>query len=216
MTQLPEVDLLLPGKWWRLPLGDADRLRDSARSLAVRTVGRQDDRAQLRAELAASVLKAAKEAERANASDFYLALEVVPGVPIPISLSLSWPDLPARLSREAGADVEAQSLAASLRSAQPTAEVDTWGAGDLGVVRVTETSAHALAVSVGADGAEKLSVSYWVMTADFATPLVLSFTTSLVSMADSILELCDAIVSTVSWSQSDVSENAENADPAGK
>lgn len=206
----PSVDFMLPGRWWHIALGETEDVAAQVRAMTRSVVGSQDDRARLRRELAQEVSRAASAAAQAHATDFYFAVEVIPGVPIPAFLAIYWPQLPAGLSLLLGPAAASSALAASLRTAQPDAEVVDLGGDEVGVVRSVTTIATSLEAALEAhDGTEArgpgdgrdVVVSYWALRSDAPRPLLLSFTSPLASMKGELVELFDAIVGTVTWTE---------------
>lgn len=195
----PSTEFLLPGRWWHIVLGDPADTARQIRAMARSAVGRQDDRAQLRRDIRVTVERAALVAEDAEATDFYFALEIVPGVPIPACLAVYWPDIPYGLSLAAGPRAAADSLASSLRTAQPATRVVSLGDDDIALVRSVRTMVGPAFAATGVEGAQELVTSYWVIRQDAPRPLLLSFTTALVSLRDEMVDLFDAIVSTLEW-----------------
>jgi len=188
----------LPGRWWKVPLSSRDAMIRSAAALAEHVLGRADQLAQLRAEMKASVVKAADAAADSNARDFYFATEVVPGVPVPLLLAVYAPTLPPRLSTDASGQAAADALGAALRTGDSEATISTWAQGDTGVVRD-------LRVVQGSPEEEvstaRLRIDYWLVRRDSADTLVMSFTAPMYweQVGESLLALTDAVVSTVSW-----------------
>lgn len=207
----PAVDFMLPGRWWRFPLGTEQEMRRSARAMAVQALGRADHLAQLRSELCAQVVQAARSAKAARGTEFYFGLEIAPGMPLPMSLTVYWPDVPVPPSRHAGHRLAAESLAASL-AGMGRGEVSVLDSEDFGVVRVVGGQPPTGSPAEG-DGAElerlrasRLDVAYWILNPASPRTLLLSFSTSLGDFQDAVLELGDAIVATVMWGE-DVDEN---------
>lgn len=195
----PVTDFVLPGRWWHIALGDADDVARQARNMCRSAVGRRDDRAQLRHDLQTAVERAAVAARDAEATDFYFALEIVPGVPLPASLAVYWPPVPFGLSFDAGPSAAAAALGANLRATQPGATVEVSGGDELALVRTIRTMVGSTFAATGVEGAEELTVSYWVIRPDAPRPLLLSFTTALASLQEDMVALFDAIMSTVQW-----------------
>lgn len=191
----PIIDFMLPGRWWRLPLSSPTELRRAARALAIETVGRADDLTRLRAELVSGLSTSAETARRAGASDFYVGRELAPGVPLPMSLAVYWPDVPDLPSRHAGSRAAAEGLATALAHADSGA-VDVVEHADFGVVRSIRT-AELLDDQGGA--ATRLDVSYWVTTSHSDRTLLLAFSTALLEHREAVVEVGDAIVGTLDW-----------------
>jgi len=70
------IKLTLPRTWFDIPLGESAQTAAAIRELVQRSIGRADERAQLRADVRARTTEAVAEAERANAIGFWVAIEV--------------------------------------------------------------------------------------------------------------------------------------------
>jgi hypothetical protein len=204
-AHVPTVDLVLPGRWWRVDLSSEEAARRSSRALARHAVGTRDDAAALRADLSKTVLAAATEARRAAASDFYFALELVPDLSVPAALAVYWPEVPVQVAVEAGPAAAAATLAAHLRdrSAAPaggTRSVNTWGTAERQVIRVIDRVAPPPGGEPEGDtAADRLAVQYWITSRAHATPLLLQFSTPSWGLDDAIVCLFDAIVEILEW-----------------
>lgn len=93
--------LALPGRWFRVPLGDP-RAGERIRELAVELVGGRDDRAGSRIALRRRLEAALERAEAAGAEQLHLGLALEPDVPMPAVASV-YPGLPVP-SESADAD----------------------------------------------------------------------------------------------------------------
>lgn len=202
------VDFVLPGRWWHIALEEDAAVNRQVRSLVRSALGRGDDRAQLRNEMQQAVERAVATARRADASDFYFALEIVPEVPIPATLAVYWPPVPFGLSLDAGARSAAESLASSLTRKDPGCRTEVLGSSDVALLRTEKTIAGEMTSATGVAEARELVVSYWVIRQDADRPLLLSFTTALASLRDEMVELFDAIVSTLDWRVPEAGEEA--------
>jgi hypothetical protein len=201
----PRLGFVLPGDWWHVDLTSEQTAQADARALSRALGGRSDERAQVRHQLEGYVLQAGRKAREAKASDFYFALEMLPGVPIPASLAVYWPEVPFGLSIEAGAQVAAHSLASTIQRKDPVAEIETWGDAGDAVIRVAKKLAGPIARSAGIAADAELSVTYWLIRKGTSGPALLQFTTQLVDEAEHMITLFDAIVGTVAWTEPDPS-----------
>lgn len=200
----PSADFLLPGRWWHIDLDHPSGVSSQVRAMSRTVVGRQDDRAQLRHDIQVTVERAAVAARDARASDFYFAVEIVPGVPIPACLAVYWPDLPVVVEVGATLAATAEAVAEALRRSQPEAVIEDLGGEEIAVVRSVKTMVGPTFQATGVDGARELVASYWALRRGAPRPLLLSFTSALVSMRDEMIPLFDAIVGTVTWTEPDV------------
>lgn len=196
-----KVDFVLPGRWWHIAITTPEATGREIRTMVRSVVGRDDSRAQLRREMQASVQAAAATAAKLHGSDFYFALEIVPGVPIPASLAVCWPPIPAGLAITVSARAGADALAGHLQAVETSATIDILVLGSYDVVRVVKTRTGQLSAGTGIEGAGEVVASYWLLRQDARVPLLLSFSSALVSMKDEMIPLFDAIVSTVDWTE---------------
>jgi hypothetical protein len=195
------ADFALPGRWWRIPLDTEGSIEGSAQAMARELIGRGDEVAGLRRDLVRDVVAAATAARAGNGQDFYFALEITPGVGVPISLTVYWPELPTGPSREHAATAAA-SLAASLEKAEDPGEVAILELSPVaGVVRTTRAFAPSVPVAevTAADQLGRLDLSYWVLQPGATRTLLMAFSTSMVDLREPVTGLCDAVVATVTW-----------------
>lgn len=199
MVDLRAADLsfTLPGSWWHIPLEDEQGIAGRVRAMMTGIIGRDDQQAQLRHELKAKVVSAATAAREADASDFYFAREIVPGVPIPVSLGVYAPDIPVGLSSEASAIAAAESLSMSMQRVDDDLHLVPAGGPDTAVLRGHKILRGGELAVAEQEEAGQLIVSYWLIQKGSGRVPLLSFATPLHAMADEMLELFDAIVSTV-------------------
>lgn len=195
---MSQPDFALPGRWWKVPLETRQQLSRSASAMAEHALGRSDQLATARAELRQAVIQAADSAAQAGAVEFYFALEVVPGIPVPLFLGIYKPELPLRLSTSASAQAAADALAASLAASQEDSTVSSWTQGEIGVARE-------LRVLQPPPGNElptaQLRTDYWLSKHDCDDTFIMSFTAPLYweQVAEALLALSDAVVSTITW-----------------
>ncbi|SFC85168.1 hypothetical protein SAMN04487968_112118 [Nocardioides terrae] len=189
----------LPGEWWRIPLREgADVTTSSIRAFVQRSMGRDDARAQTRADLRAHLARAASEAVEGGGVEMYFALELAPGVPIPITLTTYRPQLPARLSFESGLAAAADSFASTLSNMSPTSVVTNWHDDGAAVIRDVRLR---YVTSETGEQIEDLRVDYWLMKAGSEEQFLMAFSTPLIweEELQPMSEMLDAIVRTVSW-----------------
>lgn len=196
----PNVDFLLPGSWWRIPLDSEQAVRTKAKRLAEEALGKADERATKRRELAQMLISAAQDAKAMGGQDFYFATEIVPGGRIPISLSVSWPQMPETLSMHAGPGAAAVAFAARTSRSWASANIEVLDS-ESGVVRSVE---QRVILDPHKDGEEvpglsKVTISYWFFGPMHDRALMMSFTSPLVDETESLVTLCDAIASSVTW-----------------
>lgn len=198
MTRDKGADFVLPGHWWRVRLDTDETIRKGAKELALRTFGKADDRARLRAEMTAEVIAAAETARRIDADDFYFALELAPGeVGVPLSLSTAWPMVTVTPSLASSPEVAAIGFAQRLRDSITADEIDAFEGDGYGVVRVITRTPPSGPPEAEEPG--RLGVTYWILKPGNPQAFLLSFNTPLLHLEEPALFLTDAIASSVTW-----------------
>ncbi|MEI2714932.1 MAG: hypothetical protein V9G04_16995 [Nocardioides sp.] len=196
MTAVQTPTFVLPGKWWRVDLRTPETVRQSIRSL-TKSAMPGDQFAQVRAEMLATTASAAEQAANAGAVAFHLALEIVPGLPIPLTLAVYLPEMPMRLSSLSSGLASAESLGEFLRA--DGSVVSAWAEGEhLGVARAMRVRSPATE-ELGAT--DVLHVDYWLVCEGSSATAVLSFSAPVLweVATEAMLSLMDAVVSTVTW-----------------
>jgi len=196
------VELVLPGRWWHVPLETAGTVESSVKAMAREIVGAQDDRAGLRAQIRERVSRAAEKATRAGGTDFYFAIEVVPGVPVPATLTVAW--VPSSSPALAAVDQEAaaQELMSTLGSQDAESVLEMWDDREHTVVRSVRRRVK-VAEEEGLDDQPQLAATYWLLRATSSSNMVLDFRTPMAEVADAAVTLFDAIVGSVSWPEAE-------------
>ncbi len=197
-------DFALPGDWWAVPVAHAEETERAVAALVRDTVGRRDEDATARAELRSRFLFAADRARAAGATQLHLCREVMPGVPLPATLTVYHPRLSLRRLGPTPAEA-LRAVLGTIREPEPEpvvgASADVAPDTDLefpcgpAVRRVREVAAPADSPEAGI---ATLEVDYYL-----ATPgdriLLLSFACGLPALAPQLTELFDLVVATVSW-----------------
>ncbi len=182
------VRFVLPGNWVTIPLSDK-KIRDRAIKNAARgMVGAGDDLPQKRAQLRESLTSAATEGQRLNATYQYYGLELVPGVLLPVGLSVAWPEV-----LEGSVDDRGAALLESFED-DDSSQFERLSLIDLTLLRHVSVT--------DADGMPGMRVDYWVMAPDDPRTLLLSFSAPARGLFEPYLELFDQIVSTLDWQRS--------------
>ena len=189
----------LPGTWGRVNLASEATMQTSIRKVVEHTVGRDDRLATLRAQLRSRFTEASVLARANNATDFHIALELAPGVPLPAWVTVLLPDFD-------GADFEALGLTDLKEALNFGLSTAT---GDVARSQTTVTKTHVHAVrqvfrtlqpaTEDAPELELLRVDYWLAAANPNRLALLSFATGYVQFETEMLELFDAVISTVRW-----------------
>src|SRR3954447_10907583 len=90
----PQFTLVTPATWWRIPLTDPDVRRKSVQALVKNQFASVDEQIQLR-RLALEEISATADAAAANLGlELYMSAEVFDGLPLGISLLVSWLPFP--------------------------------------------------------------------------------------------------------------------------
>ena len=208
LPELPELRLRLPGSWWNIPLTDLEEAKASIRRLVDRAAGSRDDRAADRERYRRQLLDAAEAAIAGSGRAMHIALEIVEGLPIPVSVTVFAPDM--RLTPAIGTDglavmaILEKGLARAAETpadpdaaAPPTAETrsDRFRVGESEVLRRLrhETTTY------GDEQVPGLAVDYWITVPGAKRVALLSFSTALTGMDDIMLGFFDSIVQASFW-----------------
>lgn len=186
--------LLLPATWWTVDLRDEQARRRSVATLAEQQIGRQDDRAALRADLRKHLDRAADDAATAGGLFMAISLMRVGDVPLPASLTVF--RLPGEGLTSTLTGTGVRELEAVLRSDLPAGVALDIADAPAGPVlrRVSQRSGSA---DLGAQDVPLLLADYWLDPGDARGLLYLSFSTPLVQAREPVLELFDMVVSSV-------------------
>ncbi|QEO10647.1 hypothetical protein [Protaetiibacter larvae] len=201
MIDAPRFEL--PGRWGRIDLStDASILR-SIRKILSEVTHRRDDLAELRAELRGRFEKAAAEAKRGGATDFYVALSLTPRVPLPAWLAVFVLSVESTDFAALGLQDLERFLLAETRS---------WGPDGSGGSRPVVADPEALqavryswrrvrdVVEAGVERSfEFIEADYWLAARDPNRIALLTFSTALAEYEEEMLALFDAVVSTIRW-----------------
>jgi hypothetical protein len=188
-------DFALPGTWWLVPVDDPEVAGRSITRAVERAIGRRDADARLRADLRARFTDVADRARTAGAAQIHLCHEIVPGVPLPATLTVYWPRLALRASGETDPGL---ALRAVLGSPD--------GAGDVMLddlptgpgIRRTRVFTGSAAPDGSAPDVTTVEVDYWLATPG-GRVLLLSFACGMPLLADQLVELFDLVVRTTTW-----------------
>lgn len=187
----PRVDavgLLLPAAWWTIDLrGEDSRRRSVAQLVAEQVAG--DDRAALRADLRSQLETAAGDAARAGGRLMAVSLMRAGDVPVPATVTVY--RVAGSLSGEQEGELEAQLRA----SASPDDSLEA-AVGPAGPV-LRRVSTRTGPARLGAEAVPLLVVDYWLEPGDARGLLYFAFSSPLVAAREPLMELFDAIVSSV-------------------
>jgi hypothetical protein len=187
-------DFALPGTWWLVPVDDPAVAERSIARAVERAVGRRDEDARLRAELRARFTDVADRARTAGAAQVHLCHEIMPGVPLPATLTVYWPRLVLRASGESDPG-------AALRAVLGPPDGDDVALDDLPTgagIRRTRVITGSAAPDGSAPDVTTVEVDYWLATPG-GRVLLLSFACGMPLLADQLVELFDLVVRTTTW-----------------
>lgn len=190
MTAAPaRMTLLAPDDWYRLPLVEDDALQRAVRAVVDRQFAGIDDQPLLRREAIEALLARGRGARANGGVDMYLAFGPVGGVPLALSLVISLLPVPPHVR-------SLPALAEELSTPGSSAVVVELPFGRA-VRRQRVQAVDASAIGAPADQ-EAVQVDYTLFGPD-GTMLLLSFSSPLVTVADALAELFEAVAGTVRW-----------------
>lgn len=182
--------LLLPASWWTVDLRSEQGRHRSVAGLVQEQIGRQDDRAALRADTRRHLERAADDA--ANAGGLFMAISLmrVGDVPLPATVTVF------RVPGQGLTDQGVRELEAALRPGTPEGTALDVADGPVGPVlrRVSERPGSA---ELGAEAVPLMLADYWVDPGDGRGLLYLSFSSPLVQAREPLLRLFDLVVASV-------------------
>jgi len=203
----PAPRFALPGSWARIPLHSEAVTLSSIRKMTEQLTNRIDQFATLRAELRARFVKAAELAKSGGATDLFIGLELVPGMPLPAWIAV----FPADYERTNfdtlgfGDFTKALDIAAG-----PAPEGGTKVAEEFDAPTPIHAVRHAWRRTTDvAEGEvertfEFIEADYWIVAAEPNRLALVTFSSALAEYEDEMLELFDAVISTVKWPAGEV------------
>ena len=195
---------VLPGSWGRINLASEASTARSIRKVLEHVTRRRDDLAGTRSQLRARFQKAADVAREGGASDFYIAFNLTPKVPLPAWVSVFTPQIDATDFSALGLGDLKSFLDAGTRSWGPgDAEVVTRDAPvDSDVIHAVRHSWRRVADVVEGDVErtfEFVEADYWLAANSPNRLALLTFSTALAEYEEEMLSLFDAVVGTIRW-----------------
>lgn len=186
MTGTGAAGIVLPRGWFAFPLQPAGTRESGVRDLVSRQFRDSAGAAELRASVHGAMSRVAADAARAGGTLLAMDLSLIDGVPTPSTLVVFRPVMPATVAE----------VADGLRGT-PDVEV---AEGDTGpIVRwVTVQSSPEFA---GVQSVEQLKAEYWLDPGDGRGLYHAVFTSPLVTIRDALVDLYDAMVSSVSTTE---------------
>jgi len=199
MTTPSTPRFALPGTWGRVNLASDAAMHSSIRKVVEHSIGRDDRLATVRANMRGRFEQAAELARGSGATDFHLALELSPGIPLPAWLAVFLPDFDQT-------DFDSLGLT-ELKEALNFGLVTQQGSEARSRTVLEKTHVHAVrqayrrvhpATEENVEF-EVLQADYWLAAAEPNRLALLSFSTGYVEFEEQMLELFDAVIGTVRW-----------------
>jgi hypothetical protein len=165
-----------------------------------------DSFARLRGDLRAQLTELADKARDGGAEQVYLALEIVPGAPLPMSLAVSWPDIDVLGSTPSKPESVIELVRIALSSLPDAVDYQDEEVAELGgtaTLRRCKIIEHPADGEVGAY--DSLVVDYWIAVPGTQNVALLTFSTSIVEERELVLQLFRVMIETLRWT-ADVSE----------
>lgn len=208
---LPTLRFRLPGDWWGVELHDRDAAVASAHRLVRHRIGPQDDRALTRARVTHELTEAIDAAIRAGGQSMFIAVQILDGVPLPISFAVYLPDVAMTPAIGTGADAVLDILERGIEQVASAEHADPGDPADRVRILLPETQATRLhrirVIDVGsgedAGTLETLIVDYWVAVPGTKRVLLVSFSTSMAALQEYLLQFFDAILRATAWDRAD-------------
>ncbi|MCL2515070.1 MAG: hypothetical protein FWF16_03885 [Microbacteriaceae bacterium] len=198
----PGVQIVLPGSWWKIPVGDVEASKRAIQTLADRITNHVDAFAQLRRDLRTELTELANKARDGGADQLFLALEIVPGATLPMSLALFWPDIDVLGSTPSDPKTVIELVRGAL-AALP----DSGDYGDLEQATLGDTEAwrRSRTIEHPAEGEreayETFIVDYWVAVPGMQRVALLTFSTTVPGERELLLQLFRVMVESLRWDQ---------------
>lgn len=211
---LPTLRLRLPGDWWTTSLRDREAALDAAKRLIRHRLGTSDEKAGLRARLHRDFVAAIDAAISGNGQSMFIAIQLVAGVPLPVTITIYLPEVAMTPSIGTSGERVIDILQQGLEGLDAREVVDL---GDLSRLEVANTAAvrssRIRGVEVG-DGTDSgildvFVVDYWLAVPGTKRVLLVNFSTSFAELHEYLLAFFDAIMRVAYW------DAPESADPVG-
>lgn len=197
-----DYQLLLPEGWFRITL-EPTRRQASIDALVERQFKGLDDAPHLKWQAQDDLLKRAIEAERNGGIELYLSLQQAGGLTIPASLLVSL--VPS--SQHGGISV--QELAEYLLGNAPKEQQVATGKLPAGEAVRTRLRTVPPQEDPSGNPLPTTALDYYIRIPRSEAYLLLSFSTPLDPLADTLVELFDAVAGSLTWAGEDRSEEHE-------
>ncbi|MGL4339155.1 MAG: hypothetical protein ACRCSP_01845 [Rhodoglobus sp.] len=192
----------LAGSWAQIPLGSEADTLSSIRKMVQHVTGRADQLATIRAQMRERFVAAADAARSGGASELFIGLELMPGIPLPAWIAV----FPVA---DKGIDTGNMEFADFARAV----DLSTGSAPEGGTKKAADidssTALHAVrhawrrSTDLVDEGVERsfdfIEADYWIAASEPNRLALVTFSCALAEYEEEILELFDAMVSTMSW-----------------
>jgi hypothetical protein len=193
----------LPGKWGRINLRSEASIQRSIRRVLDEVTRRRDDLVEPRAELRRRFQKAAEIAKEGGATDFYVAFQLVPTIPLPAWVAVFTPEIESTDFAALGLGELTQFLDRGMAKwGDPDAEVRSATTGSAGEIHAVRHSWRRVVDVVEGEVEQRfefVEADYWLAAREPNRIALLTFSTALADYEQEMLALFDAIVSTIRW-----------------
>ncbi|MGN6274017.1 MAG: hypothetical protein ACTHMQ_13120 [Protaetiibacter sp.] len=200
-TSTPRFEL--PGKWGRINLRSEASIQRSIRRVLDEVTRRRDDLVEPRAELRRRFQKAAEIAREGGATDFYVAFQLVPTIPLPAWVAVFTPEIDSTDFASLGLGELTQFLDRGMSAwGDPDAAVRSSAAGPDDEIHAVRHSWRRVADVVEGEVEQRfefVEADYWLAARDPNRIALLTFSTALADYEEEMLALFDAVVSTIRW-----------------
>jgi len=197
----PRIEL--PGKWGRINLRSEASIQRSIRRVLDEVTRRRDDLVEPRAELRRRFQKAAEIAKEGGATDFYVAFQLVPTIPLPAWVAVFTPEIESTDFAALGLGELTQFLDRGMATwGDPDAEVRSATTGPAGEIHAVRHSWRRVADVVEGEVEKRfefVEADYWLAAREPNRIALLTFSTALADYEEEMLALFDAVVSTIRW-----------------
>ena len=200
------LTFILPGSWLRIPLAEPDARKEAISRAALVAFGRSDEHASLRQAFRQELTRAAVASADAGASGWYIASQIIEGVPLPVTLTVTLSEPIIALSRNNERNLLLLQTTMSHFEKSGWVE-DPWHdeIGGSVVARRAKTTAPTSEVSdlTTLPTSPTYTVMYWLTVPHEPRIATLAFGTTQPTLRSSLLELFDAVVSSVRFPHSE-------------
>lgn len=203
MSEQSTPRFALPGKWGRINLRSEASIQRSIRRVLDEVTRRRDDLVEPRAELRRRFQKAAEIAKEGGATDFYVAFQLVPTIPLPAWVAVFTPEIESTDFDSLGLGELTQFLDRGMGSwgdTDATVRPATTGPdGEIHAVRHSWRRVTDVVEGEVEQRFEFVEADYWLAARDPNRIALLTFSTALAEYEEEMLALFDAVVSTIRW-----------------